>query len=520
MVTTRPSRRRDRPRLRRTWPQRLVITVNVLALAAATTTATSLAYSNENVSRIQRTYFRDGVLAGGGTAAAGEPTNILVVGIDDASGLDPDDDVTNRPAGTQLTDTVMVVRLDPGTGSADLLSFPRDLVVDVAGSGARGRINSVFATGGAEALIATIRESFGIPVHHYLQVDFAGFRRLVEVVDGIPVDFPHPARSRRSVELDIPEPGCWILGPRQALGFARVRKDFQVQDSDGDWHTDMGGDYSRVERQQLFVQLALRRAIAKGARNVNTMRRLIDVGITSVTVDADLTPELLVDVGRAFRSFDPSGMSTHTLPVDEAPAGGPAYLYLREDEAEPVLSVFRGEGAGGDVSLLPGEVTVRVTNGTGTERQAGEVTEALAQVGFTTLLPGADVAVGFPTIVQHAPGAEAAAVTVARHLAGPVVYQSSEGLGGADVVVITGSDWLGVTGQARPEADVAPPATSSTTTSSSTTVPFDEPATTVTADESVPGSLAGLEGDPDDPDDPAFYRVSAAQPGADCRLTP
>lgn len=514
MVTTRPSLRRRGPRLRRTWPQRLVITVNVLALAAAATTATSLAYSNESVARIKRAYFRDGVLAEGGVAAAGEPTNLLVVGVDDATGLDPDDDVTKRPAGTKLTDTVMVVRLDPTTGSADLLSFPRDLVVEAADTGARTRINSVFSSGGPEALIATLRESFDIPIHHYLQVDFAGFRHLVEVVDGIPVQFPHPTRSRHTVELDIPEAGCWILGPRQALGFARVRKDFQVQDSDGGWHTDMGGDYSRVERQQLFVQLALRRAIAKGARNVNTLRRLVDVGITSVTVDDGLTPALLVDVGRAFRSFDPSGMSTHTLPVDEAPSGGPAYLYLREEEAEPVLAVFRGEG--GDVSLPPGEVTVRVVNGTGTERQAGEVTEDLARLGFTTLLPGADVAVGFPTIIQHAPGAEAAALAVARRLAGPVAYQQRSDLGAADVVVVTGSDWLGVTDRVRPEEEVTAPST--TTTSTTTTAPSDD---STTSDPGGPlVEPVADPGDPDDPDDPEFFRVGAPVPGAPCSLTP
>ncbi len=205
-----------------------------------------------------------------------------------------------------------------------------------------------------------------------------------------------------------------------------------------------------------------------------------------------------------------------------APQGGPAYLYLREDEAEPVLAVFRGEGA--DVALMPGEVTVRVVNGTGTERQAGDVTDELGDLGFTTLLPGADVAVGFPTILQHAPGAEAAALAVARRLAGPVLYQQRDDLGGADVVVITGSDWLGVSAIARPVEDVAPPSTTSTTstsTTSTTTAPADASTTSEPGGSSPSGSEdLGWLGDPDDPDDLAFYRVEAPQPGASCRLTP
>jgi hypothetical protein len=176
------------------------------------------------------------------------------------------------------------------------------------------------------------------------------------------------------------------------------------------------------------------------------------------------------------------------------------------------------------VALPPGEVTVRVVNGTGTERQAGDVTDALALMGFQTLLPGADVAIGFPTIVQHAPGAEAAALAVARRLAGPVTYQQRDDLGGADVVVITGSDWLGLSDHVRPAEEVAPPSTTSTTTSSTTTTttsaPDDVSTTAEAGDPGDGGSFDEAWGDPDDPDDPAFYRVGAPQPGASCRLTP
>ncbi len=483
-------------------------------MLAATVTATSLAYSNDRVADLTRTVIPGGVLREGSSDAS-EPQNFLIVGVDDPSRLAEGDSVKIRETEGKLTDTIIVLRLDPDAGTADLLSLPRDLYVPLAGSESSGRINSAYNVGGPIRLIQTISQDFGIPIDHYVEIDFAGFRELVNVVDGVPVQFPHPVRSRSSVELDIPEAGCWILGPRQALGFVRARKDYQVQDDLGTWHTDQGGDFSRVERQQLFVELALRRAIAKGARNPNTLRQLVELGARSVTIDDDLEPEVVVDLGRTFSGFDPADLVTHTLPVDEAEEGGPAYLYLREDEAEPTLALFRDDGSEGS-SLPAGQVVVRVRNGTGTPNQAGEVTRGLAELGFETLVPDADVGVGFPTVVLYGAGNEAAARTVARSVNGPVTYQTASAPEDDRVVLVTGTDWLGLSPQLRPVDEVpAPPAVTAPpddTGSAADLTNEEAPVTTAPGDEGL--------GDPNDPDDPAFYRAAEVPPGTECRLTP
>ena len=307
---------------RRSWAQRLLIGVNAVALVAAASAAGVLAYSNDRLAGVDRLDLSE--VTQYDELEPGDPQNYLIVGIDDASGLDAADSVrTGREQGI-LTDTIMVLRVDPKEATADLLSFPRDLWVPIADTGAEQRINAAFATGGPERLIRTINENFGIPVHHYLQVDFAVFRKLVDVVGGVPVYFPRPARSE-DAGLVIEEPGCWSLGPVQALGFSRARKDYLVQDDDGDWHTDLRGDHSRIERQQLFVQLALRQAIAKGARNPNTMRRLVELAISDegaqVRVDDSLDVGNIVDLGRQFRSFDPGDLVTHTLPTTDGHEG-------------------------------------------------------------------------------------------------------------------------------------------------------------------------------------------------------
>lgn len=490
--------------------------VNSLAIVAAAVTAGALAYSNDQVSHIQRNVFDEGILATE-ELQPGDAQNYLLVGVDDSSGA-TGSATEARQAGTKLTDTIMVLRIDPQAAAASVLSFPRDLLVDIPGLASRARINTAFETGGPGLLVQTIDQNFAIPIHHYLEVDFAGFQELVEIVDGVPVWFPHPTRARESVSLDIPAAGCWVLGPEQALGFARARKDYQVQDADGDWHTDLGGDYSRVERQQLFIQLALQQAISKGARNVNTLRRLVALGVGSVSMDEDLQPDAVVDLSRSFRSFRPTDLVTHTLPVDEAPQGGPAYLYLREAEAEPVLALYRGVEPGMAPPVPVGDVTVQVRNATGTPNQAGDVTDALGAVGFSTLTAGVDGGPGFPTVVQYAPGSEAHARVVASWLAGDFVYAPEALPEGVDVVVITGQGWAGLRPAARPYDEVPDPAPSTTAPATSTTVPGDT-TTTVAGGPSTTAPGDG-GGDVDDPDDPAFFRATAPPPNTDCQRTP
>jgi anionic cell wall polymer biosynthesis LytR-Cps2A-Psr (LCP) family protein len=143
---------------------------------------------------------------------SGEPENYLIVGIDSAAGLPEDDTVRIGRDPTLRSDTIMILRTDPASRRAALLSMPRDLWLRLA-DGTNARINLAIQRGGAPLLIRTIAENFAIPIHHYVQVDFASFRGLVDAIDGVPVPIPYPARDRetgldiRSSRLPTCDPG-------------------------------------------------------------------------------------------------------------------------------------------------------------------------------------------------------------------------------------------------------------------------------------------------------------------------
>lgn len=395
------------------------------------------------------------------TEAPSEPQNYLLVGTDSAAGLDPDDPVTiGRNDLGILSDTIMVLRVDPSSEQAAILSFPRDLWIPIAGGGEQ-RINTALSVGGPEALIQTIQDYFGIPINHYVQVDFLGFRSLVDAIDGIPMYFANPVRDPRT-GLNVSGTGCVTLSPEQALGFARSRH-YEFQE-DGVWRTDPSGDLGRISRQQYLIRLAMQRAIAKGVRNPTTLNSLIDVGITNVTIDDALTPQDIFAVGRKFRSFNPDDLQTYSLEVVDGNVGGASVLFLAESEQnQEILDIFRGFGGGAEGDAETGSVRVMVQNGSGTTGQAGEVAEGLAGLGYNVTGQGdADTFDHPQTIVRYAAGQEAAADLLRRSVEGPVLLEEVPEIDGADAILITGQDWAGARTEPLPPDDQTPASTTTT----------------------------------------------------------
>lgn len=496
---------RTEPKVRRSWGQRAVIFVGVVSALVLVSSAAGLAYLYRKLERIPRIELSGALDEVEGSSG---PQNYLIVGIDNAEGVPADDPIRNEREGEQNTDTIMVVRIDPSAEEASILSMPRDLWVPYP-DGSNHRINQAYVRGGRrpDLLIQIINDYLHIPIHHYVQVDFAGFYRMVDAVDGVPVYFPLPARDTHS-GLYVPETGCVTLDREQAIGYVRSRfYEELVPDeddpSDTDWRSDGLSDIGRIQRQQDFIRRALQRAVDKGARNPGTLNRLLDVALDSVTIDDELTPGSIFDLARRFRSFDPNALDNYTLPTVEDQVGAADILRLVESEAEPILERFRdpsdsggertrsddtgdtGDSAGADqgdvVEVQPRSVRLTVLNGTGAPGQASETAEALAAVGFSVIgrrdASGDDLGRS-QTVVRYPAGSRAQAELVARWLEveAELIEVGGEGDSSAEeaaasIEVITGADWDGVRSEPRPASSVT---TSSTTTTSTETSPPDE----------------------------------------------
>jgi len=192
--------------------------------------------------------------------------NLLIIGVDKRPGA-RDEDAYN-------TDTLMVATVDPVTGVASLLSFPRDMLIDIHppdGGVYEDRINASYATGflngdhtfeaGASQLEKDIRLNFGIEIDHWVWLDFTGVEKLIDSLGGVNVDIP--------AELSVPDwwytdddrsnphyvsfgTGVQHLDGYNAVAFGRYRND---------------SDLYRVKRQQLVLQTALGKVFSGGLLN-------------------------------------------------------------------------------------------------------------------------------------------------------------------------------------------------------------------------------------------------------------
>lgn len=467
---------------RRSLGQRALIALGGLLTFVLLLSAAGATYLNVRFGQISRFDVAIDV-----PPASGEPRNYLLVGSDTRDGLDPDDpadagffdeDGSFSEGVVQRTDTIMILRVDPDAGAAYLLSLPRDLWVPIADTGENNRINVAFSQG-REVLVDTIRENFGIPIHHYVEVDLVGFRGLVESVGGVPIYFSDPVRDDFS-GLRVESAGCVNLDGQQALAFARSRH-LEIQDSEtGRWRTDPSGDLGRMTRQQEFIRKAIGKAVSKGLTNPVTLNDLVAVGVDFVGLDPTLTARDLVSLGRRFASFDAESLQTFSTPAEPfRTAGGASVLDLDERAAEPIFNIFRGLDPG---EVTPGQVEVTVLNGIGEPGLAGDVTAALDRIGFTTGTPG-DTAEPTPsTTIFHAPGDEAGAVLLARHVSGPVSFGVDEDLEPGEVALVAGADFTTLHEQPSPTIPELPtttidPASTPTSTTTTTQVGYvpDEP---------------------------------------------
>lgn len=445
---SRRHRRGGRGRGRRSWPQRVLLAVLVIATLVAGGAASVAGYLSYKLDQIA---YVDVELSR--APPPGAPRNLLIVGSDsrdnlDSSGIDSGAFVGDDAVGSgQRSDTIMVVRLDPAAQAVDVLSVPRDLWVEIHGTGRSQRINTAYAAG-PQRLVDTVEATFDIPIHHYVEIDFVGFVDLVSAVGGVPMWFDTAVRDAEA-GLAIPAAGCHRLDAQSALAFTRARH-LQYQDSQGRWHTDPTGDLGRISRQQVFLRRAADQVSQLGIGDVLTLNRLLDVGIASVTLDRGMGINELRDLARHFSDFDSEAMRTYAVPTSSfRTSGGALVERLLEPEAQPALNPFRGLPPDSLAPIQVGHVTV--LNGTGTEGQAALVADALDQVGFGVEGTGnVENGTVVRTVIRHAPDAEPAADLLERHLTAGAVLQPDPSLEDGAIVLEVGEDFTTIGRNARP----------------------------------------------------------------------
>lgn len=424
----------------------------------------------------------------------GEPENYLLIGSDSREGVDRSDPAAavmvgggDEPTGRR-SDSMEIVRVDPRNDRISLLSIPRDLWVTIPSTGEEQRINTAYSVSVQDA-IDTIQQELGIPINHFVEIDFQGFQDLINTVGGVPMYFDHPVRDRNS-GLNIPTKGCVTLDGYQGLAFARSR---YLEWKDGDtWRSDPTSDLGRMSRQQTLARAAMAKVRTMGLNDVGKVKGLVDAARDNVTLDDEIGVSDMLGLTAYFSDMDPDSMQTYSLPVTaHTTDAGAAVVLLDEAAAQPVLDIFRGVSTPAVTTTTtpptePDDLVVSVLNGGGKEGEARRVSYVLADGGF-----GLGLILSAPepverTTVYYAPGGKQGAELVASWLGPePELVEEDESAPGT-VRVELGADFRTV---GAPDDAELPEATTTTAAPATDDSTAAAPATTTTT---TPGWTPGV----------------------------
>jgi LCP family protein required for cell wall assembly len=229
--------------------------------------------------------------------AAGQ--NILLLGSDKRSA---DAEKAENVTG-QRSDVMMLVHIPADNSGAYIMSFPRDLYIDIPGHG-KDRINSALAFGGVPLAVNTAEDYVGVPIDHAVLIDFDGIQGMVDALGGVDVQVPQDFTAQDSTTFTK---GSQHMDGATALTFVRERKAFS------------DGDFQRNRDQQLLLQAIANKIIS--ADTLSSPGKISDtVAALSpfLTTDDGLDGKTLVSMGLGMRNV--RGGDLHFL---AAPHGDP-----------------------------------------------------------------------------------------------------------------------------------------------------------------------------------------------------
>ncbi|MFE0649602.1 LCP family protein [Streptomyces sp. NPDC059534] len=264
--------------------------------------------------------------------------DILVLGSDSRSG---DNAAYGEDEGGARSDTAMVVHVYEGHKKASVVSVPRDTLVDrpactdgqggsVAGE-RRAMFNTAYEVGGPACAVKTVESMSGIRMDHYIEVDFTGFKKLIDTLGGVEITTTQAIKDSKS-HLDL-APGTHTLDGEQSLGLVRTRK------SVGD-----GSDLGRIQLQQAFMKAFIDQVKDVGVfTNPKKLLDLADAATKAITPDSELdSVQELMGFAKGLSGLGAEDVHMITLPVEYDPRD-PNRVIPLEAESRQVWKALKAD---------------------------------------------------------------------------------------------------------------------------------------------------------------------------------
>ena len=360
----------------------------------------------------------------------GQPVTTLVIGVDRGS--------VKGEGGSGRSDIVMLVSVSSDGKKAAVISIPRDTRVMIPGYKGYNKINAAHAYGGTKQAIETVRVFTGLDINHFVEIDFNGFKHIVNAIGGVPMHIDRAIDDKYAGKVPA---GDVVLNGDQALTLARARYDVEAVPE---------GDLGRVKNQQKFLQAMLTTV----SHQRNPFRLVKLVGATSRNVKTDLTFTDMFSLGLKLRGIGTGKVQMTTAPGQPKVIGGVWYYIVDAEAFQRLLSSFESrsevevvEQKKPEVSTSArGDISVAVFNGARVQGLATTVGKELEGKGYPDVARANSESAYSKTTIYYSDENSSKAGTVAADLEGaeePLLQRNDDLTSEyeVDVVVVLGSDY-------------------------------------------------------------------------------
>ncbi|MDA1952667.1 polyisoprenyl-teichoic acid--peptidoglycan teichoic acid transferase TagU [Bacillus cereus] len=238
-----------------------------------------------------------------------KPISILLMGVD------------QEDNGTGRSDSLMLFTLNPKTKSMKITSIPRDSYTEIVGKGKKDKINHAYAFGGIDMSVKTVENFLNVPVDHYIEVNMAGFRDIVDAVGGVDVnnDLEFTSREQHFAKGNI------HLNGETALKYTRMR------------YEDPRGDFGRQMRQRQVIQ-----AVIKKGASVSSLASYGDVlKAIEKNVKTSLTQEQMFDIQKNYKDCMENSEEIQIPGDGHKAADGIWYYYVPDAAKQDITNKLR-----------------------------------------------------------------------------------------------------------------------------------------------------------------------------------
>ena len=366
-----------------------------------------------------------------------------------------------------------------------MLSIPRDTFVpDARAGGLSNKVDAALANGPSQ-LVQAIKQDFGIPINHYVVLNFESFADIVNALGGVDMYFPTQIKDMSGITQM--KTGCQHISGIEALALVRARHlYYNYSYKTKTWRGyDGSGDLGRIERDHIFLKVLAAAVRSRGLGNPATDEALLAAVAPQLTVDTTFGDGEMLNLVHTFHSVSIGGVPEYTAPIVEDTQ---AYIYKgypygdvvfpTEPQDQQTIDAFMGVTPAG-LELAPSAITVSVVDGTGSAAPPPPSSPSCAP-SATAWSPPARRRRSVQS--RRRPSSTPPPRTCSRRRRcsrtwrAPFRWRGGGSLGGADVTIVTGSDLAVVSNhptQASPAAHASHRAktgpTSSTTAATTTT---------------------------------------------------